>query len=134
MRAVARAALGRHRARSDRFWVSSCTYWLWPLPADGSLTIVADWPQLDLADGAEIVDGSDLAASAGRARQIWPACCHDPPSTSPVQLTRVPHASQIPAREIASSCTADNNPRTQTSVNPMFSAQHCAGTHSGVWR
>lgn len=57
---------------SDRFWTSSWDYWLWPLPPEGLLTIVADWPQLGLAEGSAVVDCGDLISTARRARPIWP--------------------------------------------------------------
>lgn len=56
---------------SDRFWVSSWDFWLWPLPSEGPLTVVVDWPQLGLAEGTVVVDGGDLASAARRARPIW---------------------------------------------------------------
>jgi hypothetical protein len=46
-------------------------YWLWPLPADGPLTFVCEWPGRDLPLTRASLDTAPIAAAATRARPAF---------------------------------------------------------------
>ena len=46
-------------------------YWMWPLPTDGPLTFVADWPALGIHESSASVDGSALRQAATEAETVW---------------------------------------------------------------
>jgi hypothetical protein len=48
---------------------------LWPLPPDGPLTLVVDWPEQGIAETRTELDGTELRAKAADAMEIW----HDLP-------------------------------------------------------
>jgi hypothetical protein len=48
------------------------SYWLWPLPAAGSLTFVCEWPSQGIPVSRLEVDGDEIRAAAGRAQVIFP--------------------------------------------------------------
>jgi hypothetical protein len=45
--------------------------WLWPLPPDGPLTFVAEWPKYRITECRADVDGGRVRAAASRAEQLW---------------------------------------------------------------
>lgn len=47
-------------------------YWLWPLPPEGALTFVAEWPEYDVPESRATVDASELRARAAEAERVWP--------------------------------------------------------------
>jgi hypothetical protein len=48
------------------------SYWLWPLPSPGDLTVVFQWPQLGIEQTTSRIDADQVVAAAGRAQPIWP--------------------------------------------------------------
>lgn len=46
-------------------------YWLWPLPPDGPLTFVAQWPALGVEESSASIDGSALRQAATEAEVVW---------------------------------------------------------------
>jgi hypothetical protein len=47
------------------------TYWVWPLPPDGPVRFVCEWPQLEIAESSVEVDGSVIRGAANRAIPVW---------------------------------------------------------------
>ena len=50
----------------------SMTYWMWPLPPEGPMTIVCEWPAYDIAETRVVVDATELRSRADEAEAIWP--------------------------------------------------------------
>jgi hypothetical protein len=50
-------------------WVMNA--WLWPLPPDGPLTFVAEWPKYGIPESRADVDGGRVRAAAAYAEQLW---------------------------------------------------------------
>ena len=46
-------------------------YWLWPLPPDGPLAFVAEWPAEGIAETRVEIDGGLLREAGGRAEKLW---------------------------------------------------------------
>jgi len=55
---------------SDRHY--SWEYWAWPLPAEGPLQFVCEWPAYQIPETFAAVDGEVLNEAASRAFPIWP--------------------------------------------------------------
>ena len=47
------------------------TYWIWPLPPDGPMTLVARWPAGRGPDGEVQVDGSAIRRAGERSEKLW---------------------------------------------------------------
>jgi hypothetical protein len=47
------------------------TYWIWPLPPDGPMTVVARWPAGRVPDGEVQVDGSAIRRAGERSERLW---------------------------------------------------------------
>jgi len=47
-------------------------HWLWPMPPDGPLTFVAEWPKYAITETRAAVDGTRIRAAAERATNLWP--------------------------------------------------------------
>ena len=47
-------------------------YWMWPLPPEGDLAIVSEWPGYDVPESRIVVDATELRARATEAEAIWP--------------------------------------------------------------
>lgn len=47
------------------------TYWVWPLPADGALRIVCEWPAHGIPETTHDVDGAAVLAAAARSRVVF---------------------------------------------------------------
>jgi hypothetical protein len=47
------------------------TYWIWPLPPDGPLTVVARWPAGRVPDGEVQVEGSAIRRAGERSEKLW---------------------------------------------------------------
>jgi hypothetical protein len=45
--------------------------WLWPLPPDGPVTFVAEWPKYSITESRADVDGGRVRAAASHAEQLW---------------------------------------------------------------
>jgi hypothetical protein len=52
-----------------RLW--DWTYWIWPLPPDGPMTVVARWPAGRVPDGEVQVDGSAIRLAGMRSEKLW---------------------------------------------------------------
>lgn len=52
--------------------VDEMAVWLWPLPPEGPLTIVAAWPALGVSETEATLDAADLISAATRAEALWP--------------------------------------------------------------
>ena len=48
------------------------SYWLWPLPPEGDLEFIADWPAQGIEECSATIDGTSIRAAAARAEVIWP--------------------------------------------------------------
>ena len=46
-------------------------YWLWPLPPDGVLEFVCEWPAMDVPETHVAVDPAPIRAAADRAITLW---------------------------------------------------------------
>jgi hypothetical protein len=60
-------------------------FWIWPVPADGDLELVCEWPAYGIAESRLRIDGDSLRAAAGRAQPVWP----DEPAPTEVYGTSV---------------------------------------------
>jgi hypothetical protein len=49
----------------------SQSFWLWPLPPEGSLSFVCEWPALDIALSRVDVDSALFREAASRSRTLW---------------------------------------------------------------
>lgn len=54
---------------SEHTW--SMRFWLWPLPPDGPLTFVIEWPQFQIPETQASIDAAEIRTAAERARPIW---------------------------------------------------------------
>lgn len=46
-------------------------YWLWPLPAAGTLRLFVEWPALGIALTGTDVDGAAIVRAAAESQQLW---------------------------------------------------------------
>lgn len=46
-------------------------FWLWPLPPEGSVTFVAEWPQRGIPESTAVIDGAELRHVVEGASLIW---------------------------------------------------------------
>ncbi|OMH34815.1 hypothetical protein [Tersicoccus sp. Bi-70] len=63
----------------DRSYSTTEGLWLWPLPPQGPLDLVFQWPDLGLPEAHVRLDGTAIVALSGRATCMWP----DRPAASP---------------------------------------------------
>lgn len=56
-------------------------YWLWPLPPQGLLEFVCEWPAMDVPETHVAVDPAPLRAAAKRAITLWDEPPGDHPGT-----------------------------------------------------
>jgi hypothetical protein len=47
-------------------------FWAWPLPADGSLGLLVEWPAFGIGETRSTIEASLFVAAADRARPVWP--------------------------------------------------------------
>jgi hypothetical protein len=47
-------------------------YWVWPLPPDGPLAFVCEWPAYGVALSKIEIDGGQILEAAARAEILWP--------------------------------------------------------------
>jgi hypothetical protein len=45
--------------------------WLWPLPPEGPVELVVEWPALDVPESHVVLDGSPLRDLAADVRRVW---------------------------------------------------------------
>jgi hypothetical protein len=45
--------------------------WLWPLPPEGPLELVLQWPALGIPETRTYLDGTAIRSAAGHARAFW---------------------------------------------------------------
>ena len=45
--------------------------WLWPLPPDGPLTFIAEWPKFGIGETSVSVDGGEIRAAAETVEDLW---------------------------------------------------------------
>ncbi|SMH27922.1 hypothetical protein SAMN06295885_0072 [Rathayibacter oskolensis] len=57
---------------SDRFHTSEEGLWLWPLPPEGPLELVVQWPDRGVPESRTVIDATSLRALAAEAAPIWP--------------------------------------------------------------
>jgi hypothetical protein len=55
---------GPERARQD--------FWVWPLPADGPLKLVCEWPAVGIGETATMIDAAPIRDAAKDAVSLWP--------------------------------------------------------------
>jgi hypothetical protein len=53
--------------------VRSQSYWVWPLPPDGPLAFVVEWPALDVPLTQARVDAALIRQAAAQDEGLWPA-------------------------------------------------------------
>lgn len=56
----------------DRSYSGSETLWLWPLPPEGPLELVMQWPALGVAETRAVLDGTEIRRRADDAVAVWP--------------------------------------------------------------
>ena len=55
----------------DDEFSGSGALWLWPLPPEGNLQLVAEWKDFGLAECSIVLDGSRLRGAASGAQKFW---------------------------------------------------------------
>lgn len=55
-----------------RSYTGSDGLWLWPLPPDGPMELVLQWPALGIAETRTVLDGTSIRDLAQRAVPLWP--------------------------------------------------------------
>ncbi len=55
-----------------RSYSGSDGLWLWPLPPDGPMELVMQWPALGIDETRAVLDGSSIRELAQRAAPLWP--------------------------------------------------------------
>jgi hypothetical protein len=48
------------------------TYWVWPLPPDGPLTLVVEWPSFSLTEAHHEIDARAILDASARVLDLWP--------------------------------------------------------------
>lgn len=49
----------------------SMEQWLWPLPPDGPLTLIAEWPSYGIAETRAVIDATALRVASSNAIDLW---------------------------------------------------------------
>jgi hypothetical protein len=49
----------------------SQSFWLWPLPPEGPLSFVCEWPALDIPLSRSAIETTAIRAAAERSRPLW---------------------------------------------------------------
>ncbi|MFC8038954.1 hypothetical protein ACFUOZ_06330 [Paenarthrobacter sp. NPDC057355] len=62
---------GSGSSAGDEQAVGHAQYWLWPLPAEGDLRIVAKWDDVGLAEGSVTVPAESLARAREQVGKYW---------------------------------------------------------------
>jgi hypothetical protein len=58
-------------AGSDEELSFSGKWWLWPLPSDGDLRVVARWPDRGMDESSVLISGAALTAPGGEIQRYW---------------------------------------------------------------
>lgn len=56
------------------------SYWLWPRPQDGALTVVCAWPEQEIAETRAVIGADAIAAAGSQNVELWP---WEPPTEQP---------------------------------------------------
>jgi hypothetical protein len=64
----------------------SWRYWAWPLPVDGPLSFVCEWPEYDISETRASIDADEVAEALSRAQPVWPHRSSGPTHQSRVGL------------------------------------------------
>jgi hypothetical protein len=48
-----------------------CEWYLWPLPAEGDLVLVCEWPAFGIVEKRTTLNGDAVRSAAKRARNVW---------------------------------------------------------------
>ncbi len=56
---------------SEDFYTFEDGMWLWPLPPEGPLEVVAQWPAFGVPESHVVLDSAPLLALASQARPVW---------------------------------------------------------------
>ena len=48
------------------------SFWLWPLPSEGDLTLVCAWPARGIAETHAVLSAAALASAAAAVQELWP--------------------------------------------------------------
>jgi hypothetical protein len=65
---------------------SEQTFWIWPVPDEGDIALVCEWPAYGIGESWLTIDGDELRAAAARAQPVWPG---EPPPDGPRGGNRV---------------------------------------------
>jgi hypothetical protein len=82
---------------SDREY--STNYWAWPLPAEGDLRFLAEWPAFDIPETAASLDARLLADAATRAFAVWPEGLDRPSHSTRAAMFRSAQSRSITSGE-----------------------------------
>lgn len=66
------ARTGGSGGGSEHRYSFSDGLWLWPLPPDGPIELVLQWPALGVAETRAVLDGSSIRGLAARSTALWP--------------------------------------------------------------
>jgi hypothetical protein len=64
-------------------------FWVWPLPDDGDIALVCEWPAHGIPESSVMLDGDVLRDAAARSRPVWT----DEPTASHFSRHRMMNAS-----------------------------------------
>lgn len=56
----------------DRSYTGSEGLWLWPLPPDGPIELVMQWPSLDIEETRAVLDGTRIRELSRHSVPLWP--------------------------------------------------------------
>jgi hypothetical protein len=59
---------------SDRHAERTC--WVWPLPPEGAVAFVCEWPRFEIPESRIELDAHVIRDAAGRAVEVWPSSEH----------------------------------------------------------
>jgi hypothetical protein len=59
---------GGHGSNREHTW----RYWAWPLPVDGRLAFVCEWPEFGIDETRQSLDAALFTDALRSARPIWP--------------------------------------------------------------
>ncbi|SEI16587.1 MULTISPECIES: hypothetical protein [unclassified Leifsonia] len=56
---------------SEDFYRADDALWLWPLPPEGPVEVVVQWPAFDVPESRVVLDSVPLRELASQARPVW---------------------------------------------------------------
>jgi hypothetical protein len=56
---------------SEDFYRADDAMWLWPLPPEGPVEVVVQWPAFDVPESRVVLDSVPLRELASQARPVW---------------------------------------------------------------